>query len=283
MPTFNNQATLTYNGLSVLSNTVTGEYLNALSVTKAALVATYTPGTTVTYVVTLTNSGTTALTNLTVTDDLGAFTVSSGTVVPMSYTDGSVEYLINGTVQAAPATTAGPPLTVTGVNVPAGGNATLIYQALLNDYAPPTVGGTVTNTVTATGDGVAEPVTASATITATNDPTLTITKSLSPLTVSENQQITYTFVIENVGNSPADVNANIVVADTFDPVLTNLVATLNGTTLAPGTQYLYNSTTGVFTTTAGIVTVPAATYTQQTDGSWTIVPGTSTLTVIGTV
>ena len=48
--------------------------------------------------------------------------------------------------------------------------------------------------------------------------------------------------------------------------------------------YSYDETTGVFATTAGAITVPAATYTQNAQtGEWTIVPGTSTLVVSGTV
>ena len=82
-----------------------------------------------TYVVTLSNTGTAALTGLTLTDDLGGSTAAAGTVYPLAYVPGSVLYYNGGTAKPAPTVTAGPPMTVTGVTVPAGGNATLVYQA----------------------------------------------------------------------------------------------------------------------------------------------------------
>ena len=41
--------------------------------------------------------------------------------------------------------------------------------------------------------------------------------------------------------------------------------------------------TGVFTTLAGQITVPAASFTQNTDGTFTVTPGTATLVITGTV
>lgn len=48
-------------------------------------------------------------------------------------------------------------------------------------------------------------------------------------------------------------------------------------------NYTYNDATGEFATTAGFITVPAATYTQNEDGSFTITPGTAKITVTGTI
>ena len=46
----------------------------------------------------------------------------------------------------------------------------------------------------------------------------------------------------------------------------------------------YDQTTGLFTTKAGEITVPAATFTQNADtGAWSVIPGTSTLVITGTV
>ena len=89
-----------------------------------------------TYVITIRNSGTGAFTNLTVTDDLGG-----GTNPSLTYEAGTALYFVNGVPQAAPAVTAGPPLVFTGINVPAGGDAVIVYQARANDYAAPTPGG----------------------------------------------------------------------------------------------------------------------------------------------
>ena len=121
MASFTNMATLSYNGSQINSNVVTGELRDALTITKTAVSGGYRPGDTVTYVVTLSNTGTAALTGLTLSDDLGGSTAAAGTVYPLAYVPGSVLYYNGGTVQPAPTVTAGPPMTVTGVTVPAGG------------------------------------------------------------------------------------------------------------------------------------------------------------------
>ena len=283
MATFTNKATLSYNGGSVDSNTVTGELLEVLSITKTAVLDEYTPGDSVTYVIALRNTGPTALTGLTLTDDLGGYPFGAGTLYPLTYVAGSATYYVNGVLQPAPAVTAGPPLSVTGLSVPAGGNALLIYEATVNSFAPLAVGSTIINTATVSGGGISTPISATETITAAQRAVLTISKSLSPTVVTENGQLTYTFIIENTGNTPAVATDNIVVSDTFDPVLSPISVTFNGTAWTTGVNYTYNSTTGEFSTIAGQITVPAATYTQNPDGTWTISPGVSTLTVTGTV
>ena len=116
-----------------------------------------------------------------------------------------------------------------------------------------------------------------------NSAELSISKALSPTTVTENGQITYTFVISNTGNTEATATGNVVVTDTFAPILRNIAVTYNGTAWTEGTNYTYNAATGVFTTLAGQITVPAATFTQNTDGTFTVTPGTATLVITGTV
>lgn len=86
MASFTNQAHLSYNGRSVASNVVTGQMLSPLTLTKTAVVDTYAPTDTVTYVITIVNSGATAYTDLTLTDDLGAYAAGGQTVYPLSYT-----------------------------------------------------------------------------------------------------------------------------------------------------------------------------------------------------
>ncbi len=283
MATFTNKATLFYNGVSVESNTVTGELLEVLGITKTAILDQYTAGDTVTYVIALRNTGPTALSGLTVTDDLGGYLFDAATLHPLTYVAGSVAYYVNGTLQPAPAVTAGPPLSVTGLNIPAGGNALLIYEADVNNYAPLTVGSTITNTATAFGGGISSSVSATETITVSEQALLTISKALSPTIVTENGQLTYTFIIENTGNTAAVATDSIVITDTFDPILAPISVTFNGSVWTAGVNYTYDDITGQFATVAGEVTVPAATYTQNIDGTWTVTPGVSTLTVTGTV
>ncbi len=284
MAIFSNQATLTYNGNTTNSNIAYGEILETLAVTKTAVQDNYTPGEQVTYVVSLRNTGTTALTGLTLSDDLGATNFNTTTVYPLTYVPDSIRVLVNGVLQAAPAVTAGPPLGITGISVPAGGNVVILYQAEVNEFADPAAGGTITNNVSITGGGLTTPATAQAVLTGSAEPELTINKSISPAQVADNDRVTYTFVIQNSGNSPAAVTDNVSVTDTFDPILTNLTVTLDGTPLTLGTQYQYNQATGLFTTVPGQITVPAATYTQDpTTGAYTLAPGIVTLTVTGTI
>ena len=283
MAIFTNQATLSYNNTVITSNITTGELLEVLSVTKTALSDTYIGGDTAVYVVSLANSGPTALTGLTVADDLGGYDFDGATVTPLDYVDGSLRYFVDGAVQPTPTVTAGPPLTVTGLSVPAGGNALLVYEARLNQFAPADVGDTITNTVTVSGGGLANPVSDTATITASAEPYLTISKALCPATVTENGQLTYTFVIQNAGNTDAVATDNATITDTFDPILTDLVVTYNGAVWTEGVDYTYDETTGAFATIPGRITVPAATFTQTPGGAWTVDPGTATLTVTGTV
>ena len=281
MAAFTNTATLTYNNQTRNSNVVTGEILEVLTATKNVIGANYRVDDTLTYVVTVVNSGATAITGLTLSDDLGAYTFGTGTLTPLDYVEDSLRYYTNGTLATTPTVTAGPPLTVAGISVPAGGDATIIYQAKVNEFAPLTNESSIKNTATVTGG--AQTLTAEATIAVSAEPELTITKTLCPQTVVENGQITYTFVIQNTGNTAAVAADNVTVTDTFTPILKNIAVTLDGTALATPADYSYSETTGVFTTTAGRITVPAATYTQNTDGSFTVTPGTATLVVTGTI
>ena len=284
MAIFSNQATLTYNGNTTNSNIAFGEILDVLTATKTAIEGTYTPGELVTYVVTLRNTGNTALTGLTVTDDLGGYDFNGTTVYPLTYEAGSVALFADGVPQAAPTVAVGPPLVFTGITVPAGGDVVLVYQATANAYADPAVGGTIVNTVTVTGNGITTPVTATETVTAAEAADLTITKSITPNQVVDNDRVTYTFVIQNTGNEPVVATDNAAITDTFDPILTDLTVSFNGTAWTQGTQYNYNQATGLFTTVPGQILVPAATYTQDpVTGAYTLNPGIATLTVTGTI
>lgn len=283
MATFYNQATLRYNNTVTNSNIASGELVEVLSATKTALLDTYQVGETVTYAVSVLNSGTVPFNGLTLTDDLGAYTVGTATVTPLTYIEGSVQYYVNGVLQPAPAVTVGPPLQIGGIAVPAGGNAILLYEAEANAYASPAVGGTVENTVTVSGLGVT-PVTATETVTARQEAQLTVNKSITPAVVTDNSRVTYTLTLQNTGNTAVIATDDAVITDTFDPILTDLVVTFNGTALVSGTDYTYDETTGVFATLPGVITVPAATYAQDpVTGEWTVTPGISTLAIVGTI
>ena len=283
MAIFTNSATLSYNGNTVNSNTVTGNIIDVLAVTKTAVVDSYSANDTVTYIVSITNSGTVPFTGVTVEDNLGQYTFGALTLTPLDYTDGSVLYYQNGILQAPPTVVSENPLTFSGITVPAGGNVILVYEATTNNFAPLDDQSTITNQVTVNATGLNTPITADEVITVQSTPILSITKALNPTTVIDNSEITYTFTLQNTGNTPATATDNVIVTDTFDPVLTNITVTIDGVTVPPA-NYTYNETTGEFSTLPGVITVPAASYEQNTEtGNITITPGVTVITVTGTI
>ena len=284
MATFFNQAILSYNNNVTNSNIVTGELLEVLSATKTAVSESYSSGDAVTYIVSIVNSGSVAYTSLTLTDDLGAYSFGEGELTPLDYEEGSVRYYINGELQAAPEITAGPPLVITGISVPANGNAIIVYSARVNSFAPLTPEATIVNTATINGGGISTEIIAEEEIASESEPRLSITKSISPTSVVENGEITYTFVIQNLGNTAADVGDNVILTDIFDPILDISSVVFNGVAWSSPEQYTYDETTGLFTSVSGAITVPAAEFTQNEEtGVWSVTPGVVVLTVAGTV
>ena len=284
MAQFTNQAQLSYNNATVNSNVAVGEVLDVLSANKIAVTSTYAPDGDITYVISAINTGATPLSGLSVSDNLGAYTFGETTLYPLSYKDGSVRLYINGVLQAAPTVTAGPPLVFSGITLPANSNMVLVYEANATAFAPLGDGDSIINTATVSGGGLSTPLTVSETVTPVAEPMLDITKSISPVPVTENGVVTYTFLIRNNGNTPADAAANVTLSDTFLPVLSGLTVLLDGVALAEGTGYTYAITEGDFATVPGVITVPAATYTQDpVTGVWSVTPGVTTLTVSGTI
>ena len=283
MAVFTNFATLSYKGGTRNSNTVTGEIMETVSVQKTAVSTGYGAGDTLSYAVSLVNAGPADVSGLSVTDDLGAYELDGTALYPLSYVDGTARLIVNGALQPAPTVTAGPPLVFSGINIPAGGSAVLVYEADVTGYAPLAPDSEITNTVTVTGGGVSVPLTASATVESLDSAELFISKALSPCVVPANGEITYSFELTNTGNTEAGAADEVVVSDDFDPILSDIAVSFNGTAWTRAVQYSYDEATGAFATLPGQITVPAASYTQNADGTWTVEPGTATLTVSGTI
>jgi hypothetical protein len=128
------------------------------------------------------------------------------------------------------------------------------------------------------------PVTATETVVANAEPVLSISKSITPAQVVDNDRVTYTFVIQNSGNQAVVATDDAAITDTFDPILTALTVTFNGVSWTQGVQYNYNEATGLFVTVPGQILVPAATYVQDpVTGAYTATPGIATLVVTGTI
>lgn len=268
MARFTNQAQLRYGNSVANSNIAVGEILEVLSATKTAVRKVYEQDDTITYVISVVNSGTVPLNGMTVTDNLGTYAFDATTLTPLVYVTDTVNYYINGVLQPKPTVTPGAPLAISGLNIPAGGNIVLVYEAKLNEYAPLAGESEITNTVTISGGGIT-PIQVEETVQALSNPVLTITKSISPVPVTENGTLTYTFLIQNNGNTAAEEGTAAVITDDFDPILNNLTVSFNGTAWTEGVDYTYDETTGSFATIAGKVTVPAAEYVQdQVTGAW---------------
>ena len=86
---------------------------------------------------------------------------------------------------------------------------------------------------------------------------------------------------DDEGNILYEFDLPECVSAMFTPLGDNV--TYNGDTWKEGDNYTYDAATGTFATIAGQIAVPAATYTQETDGTYTVTPGTTTVTVTGTV
>ncbi len=281
MPTFQNRAALTLGGNVINSNVVQGEVTDVLRLTKTAIDGSYGPGDTVTYAVSVINTGAAAYTGLTLTDNLGAYEFNGQTLTPLDYVADSLHVYSNGVlVSPAPAVT--DPFTVTGLNVPAGGNLLIVYSADVNRFASPAADGSIVNTATVNGAALGAPLTADGTVNASTDPNLTISKAICPSVITENGNITYTFVVQNTGNTPVEADAAAVITDTFETTMTGMQVTFNGQPWTENTDYTYNNGTGLFTTVSPI-TVPAATVTQDpTTGEYSLQPGVSELVISAT-
>ena len=281
MATFYNQATLSYGGGVTSSNVTAGELLGALVMTKTAITQSYSAGTGIAYAITITNSGASPLNSLSLTDDLGGYIFNTGTVYPLTYTDGSARLFING-AEFEVTVNPGPPLVISDIDIPAGQSAVLIYEAVANAYAPLGDGGQITNTATLGGAAVVESVSDSATVNALSTTSLTIAKALCPDVVTDNSELTYTFIIQNTGSAEAGADADIVLSDTFNPILSDITVTLNGAPF-PATEYTYDETSGVFSTSPGAITVPAASYTRSPSGELIATPGVAVVKITGSV
>ncbi len=282
MATFFNQASLSYNGQITNSNITEGEVIGALSIEKIALNTTYSEGDTVVYLVTLQNTSASALTDVSVSDDLGAFDFAGTTYVPLTYVDGSVMAYLDGVATTPPTATAGTSLVFDGITIPAGSTYTLIYQALVNGQAPLGEGATITNTATATG--CAESISDSATISAVSEVNLSIAKAICPPVITECSEITYTFIIQNTGAVAVGPLDDVILTDTFNPILTGITVTSNGVVWTEGVEYTYDETTGVFTTLPGAITVDGASFIRNpVDGVITTTPGVNVITVSGRI
>ena len=234
-----NQATLLYNNMTTNSNTVTTQILSLydLTATKEALLDTYTPNQTITYVTRVENTGSASLYNLTVVDDLAKGLTQ--------YVDNSVEGYLNGT-----------PIEV---NV----------QTTTPTTRPDVL--TNTQTITANGGSTTGPIVAvtpnpSASVKLANYVSLDITKSANKASIYSGDTLVYTFQIINNGNETA---TNVSFSDVFPTGYT--INSISLTTPDSPTPIIYDPTTYVTGTTLTIpnLAIPVGTSTLTVSGIYT--------------
>lgn len=279
-----NQASIAYeyNGqsASAQSNVATVTLSDPLRVEKISLPSVYRAGEEITYSLSFENDGPGALNGITVTDDLGSYTAGGVTVTPLTYLPPAL-LLIDGISAGNITPVVGEEgITFTVPALAAGSRAQILYRAYVNGNAPLEIGASITNTAQVSAAGLGAPVSDSNTITADEYAAVTITKSMTPGAQGGAQTLTYTFVINNYGNAPAE---NIVLSDAFDPAPESITLQLNGVT-QPATDYTYVD--GVLTYPAEnaslMLSLPAATITQDpATGEVSVVPSSLTVTVVG--
>ena len=276
-----NQASIRYRygatDATALSNIATALLAQPLTVDKSSLETVYRTGEEMTYILSFTNSGTTALTNVTLEDTLGTFTIGTNPVTPLTFVPDALLYIngVNsGTITPAVAANS---ITFTVPSLAAQATAMIIYKVTPNEFAPLDDTSTITNTVTATADGLTEEATDFLTVTADQYADVTIFKGMT----TDGSVITYTFDITNAGNAPAE---DIVLTDTFDPAPASITVSMNGSVI-PASDYTY--TGGVLTLPSGTgtpISLPAATITTDpVTGEVSVTPSSLTVTVVGTL
>lgn len=283
-----NRATVNYSygrssAVSV-SNTASAVLNGTLEISKVALSNAYRAGGDITYIITVTNSGNGDSGDITVTDDLGSIVFGNGKLKTLDYI-GPTQLYIGGKYVSALT----PITTVDGISfnigsLPIGETAGIIYVARANQNASSALGESITNTATARRfcDCPCDfPSSASATVSAEAYGDLRVIKSVCPNPVVCGEQINYIIDLYNYGNTEV---GNVVLSDTFDPLLTDLNVSVDGSVI-PASQYDYiNGTLTLPNRSGSEITVPAASFTRNAQsGAVNINPGHVRITLTGSI
>jgi uncharacterized repeat protein (TIGR01451 family)/fimbrial isopeptide formation D2 family protein len=212
--------------------------------------------TTLTYTVTAYNSSSFASV-VTLVDQLPAYT---------TYLPGSTSVQINGgaAITTAPATS-GSPQVVTwtrggpGYNLPIGGTLVLTFQARINSPVPGVFANDITINDINGSANVNDPASTGPTalVSIGDPPAMAVTKTVSPGTIAQGGQATYTVTVNNYG---ASGTSNLVIKDTLPPGFSyrNNTSVWNGSAI--GNPAITGQTlTWAIPATSGLTEVPGNT------------------------
>ena len=287
MATIENFATVSYTSGGVLETKVSNlaeiGLESAVNFSKTTLGDTYSEDSVITYILSITNTSASAIANVSITDDLGSFVFGTMELTPLAYTAPAL-LLIDGQDVSAQLTvddtTAGS-LVFGFPTLPAGATANIVYRATVNEYAPLDLNSAIVNTATLTSDSDCADGSASATVTAASAANVSVFKQMAPNPVVCGDVVTYTIRIYNYGNIAAE---NVVLTDTFNPAPDTITVSKDGVLLG-GSEYSYVS--GTLTTPVGTgtpVSVPAATFTRDSEtGILNVTPGVVEYVITGQI
>ena len=287
MATIENFATVSYTSGGVtetkVSNLAEIGLESAISFAKTTLGDTYSEDSVITYILSITNTSANTVSNIRITDDLGSFVFGTIELTPLGYTAPAL-LLIDGQDVSAQLTvddtTAGS-LVFSFPTLPAGATANVVYRASVNEFAPLDLNSAIVNTATLTSDSDCADGSASATVTAASAANVSVFKQMAPNPVVCGDVVTYTIRIYNYGNIPAE---DVVLTDTFNPAPDTITVSKDGVVLG-GSEYSYVG--GTLTTPVGTgtpVSVPAATFTRDSEtGILNVTPGVVEYVITGQI
>ena len=287
MATIENFATVCYTSGGVfetkVSNLAEIGLESAVNLSKTALGDTYGEDSVITYILSITNTSASAIANVSITDDLGSFVFGAMELTPLEYTAPAL-LLIDGQDVSAQLTvddtTAGS-LVFSFPSLPAGATANIVYRATVNEFAPLDLNSAIVNTAALTSDSDCADGSASATVTAASAANVSVFKQMAPNPVVCGDVVTYTIRIYNYGNIPAE---DVVLTDTFNPAPDTITVSKDGVVLG-GSEYSYVG--GTLTTPVGTgtpVSVPAATFTRDSEtGILNVTPGVVEYVITGQI
>ena len=287
MATIENFATVSYTSGGVtetkVSNLAEIGLESAISFAKTTLGDTYSEDSVITYILSITNTSANTVSNIRITDDLGSFVFGTTELTPLGYTAPAL-LLIDGQDVSSQLTvddtTAGS-LVFSFPTLPAGATANVVYRASVNEFAPLDLNSAIVNTATLTSDSDCADGSASATVIAASAANVSVFKQMAPNPVVCGDVVTYTIRIYNYGNIPAE---DVVLTDTFNPAPDTITVSKDGVLLG-GSEYSYVG--GTLTTPVGTgtpVSVPAATFTRDSEtGILNVTPGVVEYVITGQI